>query len=159
MNFLLPINEDQHASSPVRVLGRHVAEGMWRIVSNVDGLLNLDDGSWEGLVSLRNWFAKRGCVLKPILSQAGTSGLVEDDPTLQTYRSLRLLMNLTDLDPKLPCAVLQSARLLVAAGDTRNCPHLSIAALVLLLAFHEKKTVDRTQSWPCVLFIAIPFLP
>ena len=86
----------------------------------MDGLLHLDDGAWEGLVWLLSWCAKRGCVLKPILSQAGTSGLVEDDRTLQAYRSLHVLMNTTDLDSKLPCAVLQSARLLVAAGNTRS---------------------------------------
>ena len=105
--------QGHYHSHLTRILVNHV-EGS----SSLDDLLHLDDGAWEGLVWLLNWCAKRGCVLKPILSQAGTSGLVEDDRTgiqilacAHEYHRSRF---------QLPCAVLQSARLLVAAGNTRS---------------------------------------
>jgi len=67
-------------------------------------------------------------------------GLPEDDPSLQTYKSLHLLLNTSDLDVKTPIGVLDSLRILVAAGDLRNYPQLCIAALDLIYLLLEKKT-------------------
>jgi hypothetical protein len=135
--YLLPMTDDQHASSPLRVLYRHIGSGLWRMTSNVDNLLQLDESGWEGLVSLFNWCSKRGCSLASIEPTA--KGLPEDDPSLQTYKSLHLLLNTSELDAKTPVGILESLRLLIAAGDLRNYPQLCIAALDLIHLLHEKK--------------------
>lgn len=136
--YLLPMTDDQHASSPLRIMYRHIGAGLWRMTSNVDNLLQLDESGWEGLLSLFNWCSKRGCMLS--LVQTNAKGLPEDDPSLQTYKSLHLLLNTSDLDAKTPVGVLESLRLLIAAGDLRNYPQLCIAALDLIHLLHEKKT-------------------
>ena len=151
--YLLPMTDEQHASSPLRILYRHIGAGLWRMTSNVDNLLQLDESGWEGLLSLFNWCSKRGCMLG--LIQHNAKGLPEDDPSLQTYKSLHLLLNTSDLDAKTPVGVLESLRLLIAAGDLRNYPQLCIAALDLIHLLHEKKTetmkndndVATTQMW------------
>ena len=79
--YLPPVSDEQHALSPLRALDRHIGDGLWRIVSQVDNLLCLNDDGWEGVVSLLSWCAKRGGALKPISSH-GPSGLPEDDPAL-----------------------------------------------------------------------------
>lgn len=137
--YLLPVNDEQHASSPLRALDRHIGEGLWRIAAEVDSLgANLNDDGWEGLMSLLSWCAKRGGALKPI-SKQGPSGLPEDDPALQCYRSLHLLLNSNGLDEKIPCSVVWSLRCLIAAGGRRNYAQLSIASLDLLDTLHGKK--------------------
>jgi hypothetical protein len=147
--FLLPMNDTQHAASPLRVLDPHISEGLYRIVSNVDGLLILDDSGWEGLLALLNWCAKRGCDRKPIVRAprgAASPGLAEDDPAIKSYRSLHLLLNTSDLDSKIPFAVVDSLRLLVAGGDTRHYPQLAIASLDLLHLLHEKQTTTLIEK-------------
>jgi Sec7 domain len=136
--YLLPMNDEQHASSPLRVLDRHIGEGLWRMVSHVDGLSHLNDDGWEGVVSIMCWCAKRAGSLKPLPVGAPT-GLAEDDPALQCYRSLYLLLNTPELDRKIPCSIVTSLRSLVAAGGRRRYPQLSIACLDLLSMLHEKK--------------------
>ena len=74
------------------------------------------------------------------LVQPHAKGLAEDDPSLQTYKSLHLLLNTSDLDAKTPVGVLDSLRLLIAAGDLRNYPQLCIASLDLIYLLLEKKT-------------------
>jgi len=136
--YLLPMTDDQHKSSPLRIMHRHIGAGLWRMTSNVDNLLQLDESGWEGLLSLFNWCSKRGCMLSWVPTNA--KGLPEDDPSLQTYKSLHLLLNTSDLDVKTPIGVLDSLRILVAAGDLRNYPQLCIAALDLIYLLLEKKT-------------------
>jgi hypothetical protein len=139
--YLLPMNDQQHGTSPLRALDRHMGEGLWRMISDANALVKLDDDGWGGLVSLLRWCAKRAGMLKPIPSAAmgGPSGLAEDDPALQAYRSLHLLINTAELDGVLPCSVVESVRLLAAAGHSRRYPQLSIASLDLLHVLHEKK--------------------
>jgi hypothetical protein len=139
--YLLPMNDQQHSTSPLRALDRHMGEGLWRIVSDATALLKLDDDGWGGLVSLLRWCAMRAGMLKPVPSPAmgGPSGLAEDDPALQTYRCLHLILNATELDSLVPCSIVESVRLLAAAGHSRHYPQLSIASLDLLHVLHEKK--------------------
>jgi hypothetical protein len=56
--YLLPVNDEQHASSPLRALDRHIGEGLWRIVAQSDNLLHLNDEGWSGLNSILYWCAK-----------------------------------------------------------------------------------------------------
>ena len=51
--YLLPMNDEQHASSPLRSLDRHIGDGLWRIVSQVDGLSNLNDDGWVSAAAPR----------------------------------------------------------------------------------------------------------
>jgi hypothetical protein len=139
--YLLPMNDEQHASSPLRVLDKHMSEGLWRIVTNVDGLMKLDNEGWEGLVSLMNWCAKRGGMLKPVHTYhvKAHSVLAEDDPALQSYRSMHFILSTGELDNKVPFSVVGCVRTLVRAGESRKYPQLSIAALDLLNVLHEKR--------------------
>ena len=150
--YVLPMNSKQHASSPLRALDRHMGEGLWRLVANVDGLITLDQDGWEGVMSLLNWCAIRGGMLKPKRSNhemgGHSSGLAEDDPALQAYRSLHLLLHTQELHNKVPCSVVDSLRALTYAGGTRNYPQLSIAALDLLHVLHDKKISSaQSQEW------------
>jgi hypothetical protein len=139
--YLLPMNDQQHSTSPLRALDRHMGEGLWRIVSDATVLVKLDDDGWGGLVSLLRWCAMRAGMLKPVPSPAmgGPSGLAEDDPALQIYRCLHLILNSAELDSLVPCSIVESVRLLAAAGHSRHYPQLSIASLDLLHVLHEKK--------------------
>lgn len=136
--YLLPVSDEQHKTSPLRALDRHIGEGMWRIIVQVDSLANLNSDGWEGLMSILNWCAKRGGALKPI-SAHGPSGLPEDDPALQSYRSLHLILNTKELDNKIPCSISNCLRSLITAGGRRNYAQLSIASLDLLDTLREKK--------------------
>jgi Sec7 domain len=143
--YVLPINDEQHAASPLRFLYRHIGEGLWRIVVDVDSLsANLNEDGWEGILSLIGWCAKRGSVMKPVPvangdKSTGIVGLSEDDPSLQAYRALHLLLSTKELDAIIPCSVLWSLRCLVATGGRRHYAQLSIASLDLLDILHEKK--------------------
>jgi hypothetical protein len=147
--YVLPVNDGQHATSPLRTLFRQISEGLWRIVVDVDSISsNLNEDGWEGLVSLIGWCAKRGSQLKPISSGYDGSGstLSEDDPALQCYRTLHLLLSTKELQSKVPCSILWSLRNLVAAGGRRNYTQLSIASLDLLDILHEKKLLNFSEA-------------
>lgn len=139
--YLLPMNEQQHAASPLRALDRHMSEGLWRTVMDVNCLVKLNEDGWGGLVALLRWCGKRAGMLKPLPPAAtgGPSGLAEDDPALQTYRSLHLIINAEELAAKVPCSIVESVRFLAAAGQNRKYPQLSIASLDLLHVLHEKQ--------------------
>lgn len=138
--YLLPMNSTQHSSSPLRVLDRHIAEGVCRIVMHTDGLLNLDQQGWEGLISLLKWCAIRGGMRNPIQNAVGKHAeLSDDDPALQSYRSIHTLLTTDDVDKKVPCSIVASLRALVSAGDTRRYGQLSLASLDLLHLLLEKK--------------------
>lgn len=140
--YLLPMNDEQHATSPLRPLDRHIGDGLLRIVSQVDGLPILNDDGWEGLVSIFCWSAKRAASLKPV-SSGVSHGLAEDDPALQCFRSLHCILNISEVDIKVPCSIVTSLRSLVAAGGRRHYPQLSVACLDLLSKLHEKKVTTR----------------
>lgn len=143
--YLLPMNDEQHATSPLRALDRHIGEGLWRIVSHIDSISNLNDDGWEGLISLISWCAKRGGALKPI-PRSGAGGLADDDPALHCYRTLHLLLNNRELDNRIPCSIVSSLRSLVVAGGRRRYPQLSTACLDLLSILHEKKVTAEQSS-------------
>lgn len=140
--YLLPVNDEQHAVSPLRVLDRHIGEGLWRIVSLCNEIATLlNEDGWEGLVSILTWCGKRGSALRPFPMPIGEghANLPEDDPALQCYRSLHVLLNKKGLYEKTPCSVVPSLRYLVAAGSRRCYPQLSIASLDLLNVLHDRK--------------------
>ena len=143
--FVLPVTEDQHASSPLRALHKHIGEGLWRIAVQVERLGELQQDGWEGLIALIHWCGKRGSMLKPLEAQS-PRGLPEDDTALQSYRALHLLLHTEDLSTKVPWTVVWSLRCLVAAGSRRHYGQLSMASLDLLGVLHEKTTSVATED-------------
>ena len=140
-NEVLPTLEILHPPlgacvwSPLELnLDKHLAEGLWRICRNVDGLSQIDDKGWEGLLGLLDWCASRG----GIPSRDNLGSLAEDDPSLQAFRSLHLMLHAEELKDIVPYGVVKSIRSLVEAGERGHCPKLSIAGLDLLQLIHTR---------------------
>jgi hypothetical protein len=117
---------------------------LWRLVSQVDGVSRLESEGWEGLVALLTWCADRGGKLKPVRinelkNRAVGGGFNEDDPALQSYRSLHHLLYTEELDAKIPNELIDSLCLLVRAGHYRNYAQLSMASLDLFQLLIEKR--------------------
>jgi len=116
------------------VLGRHIGEGLWRIIRCVDDSSQLSEEGWHGILSLIRWSVNYGASLPPISSTyIGRSvGLADDDPSIQVYRSLHYLLNVSETKTQVPSIVGHCIYSLVVTGDRRNCAKLSIAGLDLL---------------------------
>ena len=119
--------------SPLELnLDKHLSEGIWRICQNVDGLSQVDPRGWEGIFGLLEWCASRGGFPSP--NSPGI--LADDDPSLQAFRSLHLLLHANELKDSVPPNVVTSIRCLVEAGERANSARLSIAGLELLQVLH-----------------------
>jgi len=116
------------------LLDRHIGEGLWRITRCVDDSCMLSEKGRLGILSLVRWSVHRGSSLPSVSStQIGRPiGLADDDPSIQAYRSLHYLLNVSEAKNQTPPAVGCYLDLLVITGDRRNCPKLSIAGLDLL---------------------------
>ncbi|GAX15268.1 hypothetical protein FisN_1Hh705 [Fistulifera solaris] len=154
--YLLPVNEEQHASSPLRALDKHIGEGLWRIVAQVEELVNLKNDGWEGVIALFDWCATRGSMLKRLSLSLSETGLPEDDVALQCYRSSHLILNTKELDDKVPVSVIGSLETLIWTGEKRRYTQLSVATLDLLCNFVQKKmaTVETTDNPENTQFLA-----
>jgi len=113
--------------SPLELnLDKHLAEGLWRIVTNVDGLSQINDEGWGGILGLAEWCAARGGLQSD--SDTNGGGLDEDDPSLQAFRSLHLILHAVELKDALRVdqwpLVVKSVRCLVEAGERGHCPKL-----------------------------------
>jgi len=73
------------------LLDKHHGEDLWRICLNVDGLKLLNQKSWESVLGLADYCASKGGEV--ILCGPGRGGLSEDDPALNTYRSIHIILN------------------------------------------------------------------
>jgi len=127
--------------SPLELnLDKHLAEGLWRISRNVDGLSQIDAEGWGGILGLVEWCATRGGLRSKIDDQLGN--LAEDDPSLQAFRSLHLILHAVELKDSLQAyrwpQIVRSVRSLVEAGERGHCPKLSIAGLDLLHVLHTR---------------------
>mgnify|MGYP000449625138 CR=1 FL=1 len=127
--------------SPLELnLDKHLAEGLWKICRNVDGLTQVDTEGWGGILGLAEWCATRGGLRS---DQLGS--LADDDPSLQAFRSLHLILHAVELKDSLQVYrwphIVRSVRCLVEAGERGHCPKLSIAGLDLLQVLHT-----RTES-------------
>jgi hypothetical protein len=127
-------------------LGKHSAEGLWRICRNVDCLSQLNNKGWEALLVLTEWCAAIGGLAGPRAVDSGRShnGLAQDDPALQSYRSLHVLLHAPELSTVVPFTAVRSIRAVVIAGERLRFPKLSIAGLDLLLVLHTQ-VQSRTQ--------------
>ena len=140
-NEVLPTLEILHPPlgacvwSPLELnVDKHLAEGLWRICRNVDGLSQIDDKAWGGILGLLDWCASRG----GIPSRDNLGSLAEDDPSLQAFRSLHLMLHAEELKDIVPYDVVKSIRSLVEAGERGHCPKLSVAGLDLLQLIHTR---------------------
>ena len=140
-NEVLPTLEILHPPlgacvwSPLEMnLDKHLSEGLWRICRNVDGLSQIDDKAWEGILGLLEWCSSRGGVP----SRDNVGSLAEDDPSLHAFRSLHLMLHAEEMKDVVPYGVVKSIRSLVEAGERGHCPKLSIAGLDLLQLLHTR---------------------
>jgi hypothetical protein len=133
--------------SPLELnLDKHLSEGIWRICQNVDELSQVNDRGWEGILGLLEWCASRGG-LPSSVHQPGI--LADDDPSLQAFRSLHLLLHANELKDSVPPSVVTAIRCLVEAGERANSTRLSIAGLDLLQVLHlrlESSISGKNQS-------------
>lgn len=115
-------------------LGLHIGEGLWRLTRCVDDSSQLSEEGWNGILSLISWSVNHGASLPPISSTyTGRSvGLADDDPSIQVYRSLHYLLNVSEAKSEIPSSICECIHSLVVTGDGRNCAKLSIAGLDLL---------------------------
>jgi hypothetical protein len=127
-------------------LGKHNAEGLWRICRNIEGLSRLNNEGWEALLVLAEWCAAVGGLAGPRAVGSGRSrnGLAQDDPALQSYRSLHLLLHAPELSNVVPFTAMRSIRAVIIAGERARFSKLSIAGLDLLLVLHTQ-VESRTQ--------------
>ena len=126
--------------SPLELnLDKHLAEGLWRIVQNADGLSQINDEGWLAILGLAEWCAMRGGLRS---DDHVVGSLAEDDPSLQAFRSLHLILHAVELKDSLPIdqwpQIVRSVRCLVEAGERGHCPKLSIAGLDLLGVLHTR---------------------
>lgn len=117
-------------------LDKHLAEGLWRICRNVDALRQLNNEGWDALLGLVQWCATRGEHIPTSLGHTG--GLSEDDPALQAFRSIHLMLHATELKDVVPFGVVGSIRSLIIGADKQNCPKLTVAGLDLLSLLHAR---------------------
>jgi hypothetical protein len=64
-------------------------------------------------------------------------GLSEEDPALNTYRSIHIILNAHDLKYSVPFPVVRGVRSLILSGERGSCSKLSIAGLDILFILHN----------------------
>jgi hypothetical protein len=147
----------QSLSTPAINFNRHIAEGLWRICRDVDGLRLIDNVGWDGLLGLIHYCASKGeAISKQDGGKPGT--LADDDPALQAFRCIHLMLRSTELRDIVPFRVVHCITTLIKGGEMNNCPKLSIAGLDLLSLLHarlqslisrssENKNEDDMNFW------------
>ena len=147
----------QSLSTPAINFNRHIAEGLWRICRDVDGLRLIDNVGWDGLLGLIHYCASKGeTISQQDGGKAGT--LADDDPALQAFRCIHLMLRSTELRDIVPFRVVHCITTLIKGGEMNNCPKLSIAGLDLLSLLHarlqslisrssENKNEDDMNFW------------
>jgi len=64
--------------------------------------------------------------------------LSDDDPALQAFRCIHLMLRSNELRDVVPLRIVHCIRTLIGGGETNNCPKLSIAGLDLLSLLHAR---------------------
>jgi Sec7 domain len=127
--------DEERKISILDTVDRHLAEGVWRITRCIDGSCQFSEQGWHGVLSLVGWNLRRGASLPQARVSDASSrsiGLPEDDPSLQAFRSLHFLLNVSDAKSEVPTAAGSLIQHLIVTGDRRNCLKLSLAGLDLL---------------------------
>lgn len=129
------------------ILDKHISEGLYRIIRNIVdyGYCHLNKDGWDGILALLYWCST--CTTKNDGSNNSEKGsldgknLAEDDPALQSYRSIHLLFTSSTPEVKdnIPYSIITCIEELIFTGDYRNYSQLSIAGLDLFHTFIENK--------------------
>ena len=134
-----------HRMSKRLQLDKHYGEGIWRICRDVDGLCRVGVEGWKGLLELIHWCATRGNADGHQQGENPTT-LSEDDPSLQAFRCMSLMLNSTELVDIVPFTIAGCIRALIMEGERLRCPKLSIAGLDLLLLLYTRVQSLISQS-------------
>lgn len=127
----------QSLSTKTVHFNKHIAEGLWRICRDVDGLRLIDDVGWDGLLGLVHYCASRG--EQGVNHDGSKSGtLADDDPALQAFRCIHLMLRSNELRDVVPFRVVHCINTLIQGGEINLCPKLSIAGLDLLSLLHAR---------------------
>lgn len=124
----------------IQALEKHIGEGLWRLCCNVDGLRQLGPHGWDGILRLTEMCASRGgrAVSRKESMTGRSAGLPEDDPALQAYRSIHLLLHSPELRDAVPFTITQAIRRMISTGEKGNCPKLCLAGLDMLHELHTR---------------------
>mmetsp|Transcript_8264 Transcript_8264/g.15570 ORF Transcript_8264/g.15570 Transcript_8264/m.15570 type:complete len:1619 (-) Transcript_8264:17-4873(-) len=118
-------------------LNKQISEGLWRICRDVDALNLIDNQGWDVLLGLIQYCASHGEKLN--VTKGGRVGvLCDDDPALQAFRCIHLMLRSNELRDAVPFRIVHSIRTLIKSGEQNNCPKLSIAGLDLLSLLHAR---------------------
>jgi hypothetical protein len=142
LTLLYPSIANKHTLFPqFEGLDKHLGEGLWRICRNTESLSQLKADGWGGLLGLAEWCATRGGKAVASKGTDVTPGLSDDDPALQAYRSIHLMLHAQELQRSVPFTVTQSINALIVSGEKGGCPKLCMAALDLLHVLHNRLEV------------------
>lgn len=137
LKVLYPPFGGLYSLSPNLSLDKHLAEGLWRICRDVEGLKTINYDGWDGILGLVEWCALRGEIIHSRHANSGRSvGLSEDDPALQAFRCLHLMLNAPELEDSVPLEIVVGVSALIRGGEKQNCPKISVAGLDLLSLLH-----------------------
>mmetsp|Transcript_33251 Transcript_33251/g.38489 ORF Transcript_33251/g.38489 Transcript_33251/m.38489 type:complete len:2324 (+) Transcript_33251:190-7161(+) len=152
LSFLCPPRNDDNTNllyhHPSNTLDKHISEGLWRICRNIKQLHDLTTQSWSTILSLTTHCALRGGNV--IRSGPGRGGLAEDDPALQAFRILHLLLHSRgegeqqqQQQAPLIISILKgnfvgAVRGLVRGGEKGSCEKLCTAGLDLYWVLHGR---------------------
>ena len=127
----------QTFSAPILNFHKHISEGLWRICRDVDGLRLIDSQGWHSLLGLIQHCASQG--EKLVIREGEKVGMLsDDDPALQAFRCIHLMLRSNELRDIVPFRIVHCIRTLISSGERNNCPKLSIAGLDLLSLLHAR---------------------
>merc|ERR1712038_1582923 len=86
----------------------------------------------EAILELTKHCASSGQTLV-LHESAKANNLSDDDPALQAFRCMHLILHSTELRDVIPFRIVHCVRSLISGGERQNCPKLSLAGLDLLL--------------------------
>lgn len=156
--MLREVENSEGKSALMNTFDRHLGEGLWRITRGIDGATELSSDGWDGIMALCAWCANRGFALPPV--PAGnigkTVGLSDDDPSLQVYRSIHFLLNVSEVNDSVPSTMVKPIRTLVSTGEVRHCPKLGIAALDLLHSLSNMVEASAMEVYREPNYVEIP---
>jgi len=117
-------------------MDKHLGESLWRMSCDLDSLQHLKTKGWEVFLELVQWCASRGGNVVHSGSRRG--GLTEDDPSLQSFRVMNLMLHSKELKETVPMRILDCIFTLIDSGETGYCAKLMVAGLDLLNVMHSR---------------------
>ena len=145
LKLLSPYCASMNKSATLLGFEKHISEGLWRICRDVDGLSLVSRDGWDGILHLMTNCARGGEKLLDD-NTAMFKNLSDDDPALQAFRCMHLIIHSVELREVVPLEIINSVKSLVSGGEKQHCPKLSLAGLDLLLVLHTRLHVLSTNN-------------